>query len=47
MNMGVPTFEIRSTDNDGKLMFVGAVPRGLTGYANFVVSLVSTRIGEA
>jgi hypothetical protein len=42
-------FEIHSTDNDGKLQFIGAVPRGLTGYdgCNFDVSLVSTPLSAS
>src|SRR5215467_15086934 len=28
----IPSFEIHSTDNDGKLRFEGSVPRDLSGY---------------
>jgi len=49
MKMEMPSFEIRSADNDGKLLFVGAVPRGLTGYdgCHFDVSLVSTPLSAS
>lgn len=38
------SFEIKSTDGDGALIFWGEIPRGLTGYegCDFNVSLVST-----
>jgi hypothetical protein len=37
------SFEIKSTDGDGALIFWGEIPRGLTGYegCDFNVSLVS------
>jgi len=43
MNTEAPSFEIRSADDDGKLLLVGSVPRGLTGYdgCHFDASLVS------
>ena len=42
-------FEVRSTDNDGKLRFNGVVPRGLTGYdgCSFDVSFVSTPLSAS
>lgn len=49
MKMETPSFEIHSADNDGKLLFIGAVPRGLTGYdgCHFDVSLVSTPLSAS
>jgi hypothetical protein len=49
MNMEATSFEIHSTDDDGKLLVVGAVPRGLTGYdgCHFDVSLVSTPLSAS
>jgi hypothetical protein len=42
-------FEVRSSDNDGRLEFVGSVPRGLSGYdgCTFNVSLVSTPLSAS
>jgi Family of unknown function (DUF6228) len=49
MKMDVPSFEIHSVDNDGKLFVVGAIPRGLTGYdgCHFDASLVSTALSAS
>lgn len=47
--MEAAVFEIRSTDDDGKLTIVGTVPRGLTDYdgCHFDVSLVSTPLSAS
>lgn len=47
--MEVSAFEIHSADNDGKLLVIGAMPRGLTGYdgCHFDVSLVSTALSAS
>lgn len=49
MKAEAPVFEIHSVDNDGKLLVVGAVPRGLTGYdgCHFDVSLVATALSAS
>ena len=49
MNKETPSFEIQSADNDGKLLIIGVVPRGLTGYdgCHFDVSLVSTPLSAS
>lgn len=49
MKMEVPSFEILSADTDGKLLLVGAVPRGLTGCdgCHFDASFVSTPLSAS
>lgn len=49
MKTEMPTFEIHSADNDGKLLLAGTVPRGLSGYDGcyFNVSLVSTPLSAS
>ena len=49
MSTELPSFEICSAGGDGKLVFLGVVPRGLTGYdgCSFDVSLVSTSLSAS
>jgi hypothetical protein len=49
MKMETRSFEIHSAHNDGKLLFIGAVPRGLSGYdgCHFDASLVSTALSAS
>jgi hypothetical protein len=49
METEAPIFEIHSVDNDGKLLVVGVIPRGLTGDdgCHFDASLISIALSAS